>query len=133
MQVKDQSANFGSLVSGGAFEGRNSYFGDEFNAAMSSTTLCTGSATQGNFGWDVGDYGSHQATPGTNCASANSGAGEFNFSGKQGAITASNQCTASTPNSANGIFRLLATSVITSTNNANCMVALAATASSHDI
>jgi hypothetical protein len=129
LDVKDLSTNFGSAVTAGAFIQRNSYFGEEFNAAMSTATTCTGTATQGNFGWDVGDYGSHQATAGATCASANSGAGEFNFSGKLGATTASDQCVASSQNAVNGTVRLLAQSTATASNNANCMIALAATSS----
>ncbi len=61
LQVKDLNTNFGSAVTGGAFIGRNSYFGEEFNNYRG--TAATADCIQGR--GDFGDPGTAACTTGT--------------------------------------------------------------------
>jgi hypothetical protein len=129
--VRELSTNFGSLASAGGFEGRNSYFGEEYNVApVTATQTCTGNTTLTHRGWARGDMGNHNTAAITCGTNANDFAGEFNFSAKLGATTASDQCQASyQTGTVNGVERLLAQSTTTASNNSNCVETLAATQS----
>jgi hypothetical protein len=132
LNIKDLNTNFGSAITGGAFISRNSYFGEEFNVGNGATPAtgqtCTGNVTATEIGWDRGDFGSHLA-PAVACGtSASPGSGEFNFSTKLGATTASDQCQALSPavTQANGAERLLAQATATVANSAVCVETLSA-------
>jgi hypothetical protein len=131
LQVKDLSANFGSAVTGGAFIGRNSYFGEEFNVTKTSAmTVLTGSATVINCGWARGDMGGQAYGTNAACAAtgnSTSGAGELNVSAKLGQTTAGDNCTITSISGVNGVERITANSTATATNSAACMEGLGLT------
>ncbi len=116
--IRHMSTNFGSLITGGAFVGKNSYYGEEFNAVQAAN--CTHTSTT-NVRNARGDYGTHNT-----CAA---GAGELNVNSTMGLAAGANTCTyASQANVPNGIERITATSGVPANNSASCMETLGGTA-----
>jgi hypothetical protein len=74
--------NFGSLVSGGAFEGKNSYWGQEYNIAQAVAGVSIiGSTTPSACSWSRGDMGGH-VLAGTACnvtTDQSNGAGDMTY------------------------------------------------------
>lgn len=109
--VRSMGTNFGSLVSAGAVEGKNSYWGDEFNVIQ--TNACSRSAVT-NSAKVIGDYG---ANAGAGCTAGN---GELSFSSNFGAVAVtapisavcssgvSCNATAGTPAAGYGLLRVSA-------------------------
>lgn len=124
--IRHMSTNFGSLVTGGAFMGKNSYWAEEFNTGHN--TNCTTPSTAGNGvnSYARGDTGGN-AGSGTGCtaAGANIGAGSINLSHVLGAAAGS--CQGASQNLANGVERLRATATVTAGSATNCVENLAAT------
>jgi hypothetical protein len=101
LQVKDLNTNFGSAITGGAFIGRNSYFGEEFNNFHKNN---------GAADWPMGrgDMGNQ------NTAAATAGGGELTYDVTLTGTGAGSA--ASAADTLNGIEQLAATSAATSTS-----------------
>lgn len=128
--VRHMGTNFGSLVTGGAFMQKNSYFGEEFNISpVNASQTCLANATSTNIGWSRGDIGSHNNAAVTCGTSADQFSGEFNWGTKNGAATAGQGCTVAYQNggTVNGVERISAASTATASNSASCTEVLAAT------
>jgi hypothetical protein len=120
--IRAMGANFGSLVSGGAFEGKNSYWGQEYNIAQAVAGVSIiGSATPSACSWSRGDMGGH-VLAGTACNATtdqSNGAGDMTYGAANGSTT-TDACLPSTVAGANGVERVLATSVNTATHSDVC-------------
>jgi hypothetical protein len=125
LQVRDMSQNFGSYISGGAFEGRNSYFGEEFNAGHNTTCTTPSTAGNGVNSYARGDYGNSGSATTCTAAGANIGGGELNFSHVLGA--AAGACVGQTVTGLNGVERIQNTGSATASSTENCAENLAAT------
>jgi hypothetical protein len=120
--VRAMGTNFGSLVSGGAFEGKNSYWGQEYNIGNAGALNMVGSATPFACSWGRGDSGGHINGATAACgaaASASSGQGDMTISASLQSAT-TDACTPSQPTGANGVERITATSVNTVSHSAVC-------------
>jgi hypothetical protein len=126
--IRSMATNFGSLVSGGAFEGKDSYFGEEFNTVQQTNTNMTGGTanTSVTCAWARGDYGGKGSGTNAACsATANStnipGTGELSLGYNNGAT--GDQCTPSQPAGVNGVERLLLAATTTA-HSAHCALFL---------
>jgi hypothetical protein len=120
--VRAMGTNFGSLVSGGAFEGKNSYWGQEYNIAQAVAGVgIVGSTTPSACSWSRGDMGGH-VLAGAACnvtSDQSNGAGDMTYSAANGTIT-TDTCLPSTVAGANGVERVLATAVNTASHSDVC-------------
>ncbi len=110
--IRHMSTNFGSLVKAGAFEGRNSYWGEEFNVGHTTACNTTAALSTGTVNaYARGDVGG-SANSTVACASGATttvNGGELNVADVIGTATiANNQCLISSQNAANGIERISA-------------------------
>jgi hypothetical protein len=111
LNVKDMSQNFGSYISGGSFEGKNSYFGEEFNVGhitgCSTSALASAGLVESFARGDIG--GNASTATGCTSAAATIGAGELNVATVIGnAVVADNACNETSQNAANGVERIQA-------------------------
>jgi hypothetical protein len=120
--IRAMGTNFGSLVSGGAFEGKNSYWGQEYNIAQAVAGVSIiGSTTPSACSWSRGDMGGH-VLAGVACnatSDQSNGAGDMTYSAANGSTT-TDACLPSTVAGANGVERVLATSINTATHSDVC-------------
>jgi hypothetical protein len=123
--VKDLGTNFGGAVTSGAFIGKNSYFGDEFNAGHNTTCTVPSTAGNGVNSYARGDYGNSGSATACTAAGVNVGGGELNLSHVLGA--AAGACVAQTVTGTNGVERLQDTGSATVASTENCVLNLAAT------
>ena len=129
--VQDMGINFGSLARGGAFEGKNSYWGEEFNnshltACNTTAALSAGTVNAYARGDTGGNLNSAVACASTATTTVN--AGELNVADVIGTATiAQNQCLISSQNAANGLERISAAVTINAAGSkAACAENLAA-------
>src|SRR5581483_4273757 len=106
--VRHMNANFGSLVTAGAFMQKDSYFGEEFNTAKG--TNCAPSAATGTAvnAWARGDLGGGGTGVSCSLTAATTGTtGELSFttSTPNTGATSFSRCTAASPGAttANGV------------------------------
>jgi hypothetical protein len=110
--IRHMSTNFGSLVTGGAFVQKNSYWGEEFNVGHTTNCTTTAALSAGTINaFARGDYGGN-ANSTVACASTATttvNGGELNVADVVGtAVVANNQCLVSSQNAANGVERISA-------------------------
>jgi hypothetical protein len=96
--IRSMATNFGSLVSGGAFEGKDSYFGEEFNATKNNNCLPTAAAGNAINYYARGDMGnSGSSTACSLTAATDIGAGELSLTTLTAGTTNIGSCGASIP------------------------------------
>ncbi len=128
--IRHMAANFGALVKAGAFEGRNSYFGEEFNVGKLATCAPTGAAGNSLNFLARGDYGGQGATANCSATAATTVNGGQMSASIVGAGTGTfGSCSFASPGvtTINGVERITATSVNTANSSANCVENLAGT------